>query len=120
MPVNTSGSIRSALGRARGVAVRHLESFGALYDANPELWDDPLVKRIKIMLSLIKKDASKLEELWTRWETYTDRIINVADHDAEAALYEEWRDKEEYRVLEEELDECIATIEVALSPTRSG
>uniref|UniRef100_A0AC34GU52 Integrase catalytic domain-containing protein n=1 Tax=Panagrolaimus sp. ES5 TaxID=591445 RepID=A0AC34GU52_9BILA len=110
MALNTSGSIRQGLGRARVAGVKHVDGIKRLLENNPLPWDKTFVADMDGEMILMKKDLLKLEDLWEKWEKFVDRMLDDEDHATEEALYHEWRDKQDYIDLAEDLERYIQKI----------
>uniref|UniRef100_A0AC34GHN0 Uncharacterized protein n=1 Tax=Panagrolaimus sp. ES5 TaxID=591445 RepID=A0AC34GHN0_9BILA len=114
MPPNTSGSIRQALGRARSNAVKHTDRCKELFTAHPPPWNNDISLDMTGILDLMEKDVKNLDELWEKWEKFTDRIQNDDDHEKEEKLFNEWRDNDLYMDAMDLLVEYIAKAKKAI------
>uniref|UniRef100_A0AC34G4W9 Peptidase A2 domain-containing protein n=1 Tax=Panagrolaimus sp. ES5 TaxID=591445 RepID=A0AC34G4W9_9BILA len=115
MTVNTSGSIRQALGRARKAGENQIDSIKKLLDDSPRPWNDIIAADIAAVTCVMEKTLQKLEELWGKWEKFIDHITNDENHAAEESLYNEWRDKQEYITITETLEMYVFKVKALLT-----
>uniref|UniRef100_A0A914Q1H0 Gag protein n=1 Tax=Panagrolaimus davidi TaxID=227884 RepID=A0A914Q1H0_9BILA len=105
-----SGTIRTGLGRDRAVARKHCDEYEDAIAASPAPWRITEKGRFDAIMGLLERDLKKLEDGWKKWETLIDRIRDEAEQDAEQALYDEWKDKEEYEKIMDDLPRFIIQI----------
>uniref|UniRef100_A0AC34FGK2 Peptidase aspartic putative domain-containing protein n=1 Tax=Panagrolaimus sp. ES5 TaxID=591445 RepID=A0AC34FGK2_9BILA len=110
----SSGTLRSSLGRARGVAVKHIDRYKSLCHANPRPWNDEATVLMSGILKSMQNDAEQMDELWKRWQKYVDSVDGDNEQEEEQKLFNEWRDNSEYTDLMFELDESIQIVKAGL------
>uniref|UniRef100_A0AC34FY94 Gag protein n=1 Tax=Panagrolaimus sp. ES5 TaxID=591445 RepID=A0AC34FY94_9BILA len=118
MTVNTSGSIRQALGRARATGEKQIDGIKKLLNDSPLPWNELKAADMAVEIGVMEKTLQKLEELWGKWEKLVDRIIDDEAHTTEESLYNEWRDKDEYISVTDELERYVLKVK-ALSTSNA-
>uniref|UniRef100_A0A914YTJ6 Uncharacterized protein n=1 Tax=Panagrolaimus superbus TaxID=310955 RepID=A0A914YTJ6_9BILA len=115
MVIKSSGAFRTALGRVRGFAVKHIDRYKDLLDGTALPWNDDLIISMHSVMALMEKDVLQFGKLWDKWEAYVDSIEDDAKQEDEQTLYDEWQSKEEYTDVVENLEEYISRIKMSTS-----
>uniref|UniRef100_A0A914Y643 Peptidase aspartic putative domain-containing protein n=1 Tax=Panagrolaimus superbus TaxID=310955 RepID=A0A914Y643_9BILA len=109
-----SGQIRTNLGRTRAAAEKIYDYYGQLLSNDPAPWNQLQKAVFMCELKRAKKQLKNLEKYFDDWDDLISRIRDEAEKEEERIKMNEWRDKEEFVNLFENLDRMIEGIQAML------
>uniref|UniRef100_A0A914YLQ8 Uncharacterized protein n=1 Tax=Panagrolaimus superbus TaxID=310955 RepID=A0A914YLQ8_9BILA len=109
-----SAGRRRELGKTRGYAERHLDAYQLLLQNNPAPWNDTQKALFTASLARTKTYMEKISDHFDKWKEFINDIQDGEYKKAENELLSEWKAKDEYSDLLDELDGIAEFIEPML------